>query len=78
VEKYSLQGIPGVVLTLFFFVALLAQAIRKDNGLLLIATLFLLLYGLTDVLLLSSEAVIFYVTIFALCPSLSRRLLPEH
>lgn len=78
VEKYSLQGIPGVILTLFFFVALLAQAIRKENGLLLIATLFLLLYGFTDVLLLSSEAVIFYLTIFALCPSLSRRQLPEN
>ncbi|MCS2157606.1 O-antigen ligase family protein [Scandinavium sp. H11S7] len=66
VEKYSLQGIPGIVLLLFFFATLLSQALKKRNGLLLMATLFLFLYGLTDVILLSSEAMLFFLAIFAL------------
>jgi O-antigen ligase len=66
IEKYSLQGIPGIVCLLFFFITLLNQAIKKRNGLLLMSTLFLLLYGLTDVILLSSEAVLFFLAIFAL------------
>lgn len=66
IEKYSLQGIPGVVLLLFFFVALLYQAFKNRNGLLLMSTLFLLLYGLTDVILLSSEAVLFFLAVFAI------------
>lgn len=71
VEKYSLQGMPGIVLLLFFFATLLVQALKKRNGLLLMSTLFLFLYGLTDVILLSSEAVLFFLAIFALSPHFS-------
>lgn len=66
IEKYSLQGIPGVILLFFFFISLIYTAIKRQNTLLLITTLFLALYGLTDVLLLSSEAVIYFMALFAL------------
>lgn len=66
IEKYSLQGIPGIILLMFFFVSLLWQGLKHQNGFLLTATLLLLGYGLTDVILLSSEGVIFFITVFAL------------
>lgn len=73
IEKYSLQGIPGVLLLLFFFVSTLYYAIRNNNGLLLVTVLLLLLYGMTDVILLSSEAVLFFMAIFALATPFSQR-----
>jgi O-antigen ligase len=72
IEKFSLQGIPGIVLLFFFFAALFIEALNKNNALLLITTLFLFLYGLTDVILLSSEAVLFFLTLFALSTHFSR------
>ena len=77
IEKYSLQGIPGVVVLLFFFVSLLLCAIRRQNALLLTSTLFLLLYGFTDVLLLSSEGTLFFLTVFASSTLLSARKVTE-
>ncbi|ANI80700.1 O-antigen ligase family protein [Kosakonia oryzae] len=73
IEKYSLQGIPGLLLLLFFFISVIANAIRNNNGLLLVTVLLLLLYGMTDVILLSSEAVLFFMAIFALATSFSRK-----
>ncbi|EMG7949853.1 O-antigen ligase family protein, partial [Enterobacter hormaechei] len=66
IEKYSLQGIPGVAVMLFFFVSMIVYALRNRNALLLTSMLLLLLYGLTDVILLSSEALIFFMVLFAL------------
>ncbi|MGX5027752.1 O-antigen ligase family protein [Enterobacter asburiae] len=72
IEKYSLQGIPGLAILLFFFVSMIAYALKNRNGLLLSTMLLLLLYGLTDVILLSSEALIFFVTVFALSTPFSQ------
>ncbi|HAS1786260.1 TPA: O-antigen ligase family protein [Enterobacter cloacae] len=72
IEKYSLQGIPGVAVTLFFFISLIVYALRNRNALLLTSMLLLLLYGLTDVILLSSEALIFFMIIFALSTPFSQ------
>ena len=66
IEKYSLQGIPGLVILFFFYISMIVYALKNKNGLLLTTMLLLLLYGLTDVILLSSEALIFFVTVFAL------------
>ncbi|ADF59703.1 O-antigen ligase family protein [Enterobacter cloacae subsp. cloacae] len=72
IEKYSLQGIPGLAVLLFFYVSMIVYAMTNRNGLLLTAMLLLLLYGLTDVMLLSSEALIFFMTLFALSTSFSQ------
>ena len=66
IEKYSLQGITGLVILFFFYISMIVYALKNKNGLLLTTMLLLLLYGLTDVILLSSEALIFFVTVFAL------------
>lgn len=73
IEKYSLQGIPGLLLLLFFFISVISYAIRNNNELLLATVLLLLLYGMTDVILLSSEAVLFFMTVFALATFFSRK-----
>lgn len=72
IEKYSLQGIPGLAILFFFFASMLTYALKNKNGLLLTTMLLLLLYGLTDVILLSSEALIFFVTLFALSTPFSQ------
>ena len=72
IEKYSLQGIPGLAILFFFYISMIAYALKNRNGLLLTTMLLLLLYGLTDVILLSSEALIFFVTVFALSPPFSQ------
>ena len=72
IEKYSLQGIPGVAVMLFFFVSMIVYALRNRNALLLTSMLLLLLYGLTDVILLSSEALIFFMILFALSTPFSQ------
>lgn len=72
IEKYSLQGIPGLVILFFFFASMIAYALKNNNALLLTTMLLLLLYGLTDVILLSSEALIFFVTLFALSTPFSQ------
>ena len=73
IEKYSLQGIPGLAVLLFFFASMIYYAVSKKNALLLTTMLLLLLYGLTDVILLSSEALIFFMTLFALSTPFSQR-----
>ncbi|MCK2176042.1 O-antigen ligase family protein [Enterobacter asburiae] len=72
IEKYSLQGIPGLAILVFFYISMIAYALKNRNGLLLTTMLLLLLYGLTDVILLSSEALIFFVTVFALSTPFSQ------
>lgn len=72
IEKYSLQGIPGLAILFFFFASMIGYALKNRNALLLTTMLLLLLYGLTDVILLSSEALIFFVTLFALSTPFSQ------
>lgn len=72
IEKYSLQGIPGLAILVFFYISMIVYALKNRNGLLLTTMLLLLLYGLTDVILLSSEALIFFVTVFALSTPFSQ------
>ncbi|MDE7563596.1 O-antigen ligase family protein, partial [Enterobacter hormaechei] len=66
------QGIPGLLILCFFFVSIIAYSIRSKNALLLTSMLLLLLYGLTDVILLSSEALIFFMILFALSTPFSQ------
>ncbi len=66
IERFSLQGIFGMVLSIFVFASLLQQAYIQKNTTLLLSSSSLLLYGMTDVILLSSEALVFFIIIFAL------------
>ena len=52
---------------------MIAYALRNRNALLLTSMLLLLLYGLTDVILLSSEALIFFMILFALSTPFSKQ-----
>lgn len=72
IEKYSLQGLPGLAILFFFYSSMIVYSLKKRNGLLLTTMLLLILYGLTDVILLSSEALIFFMTLFALSTSFSQ------
>ncbi len=76
IEKYSLQGLPGLAILFFFYSSMTIYAFKKRNGLLLTTMLLLILYGLTDVILLSSEALIFFMTLFALSTSFSQTKRP--
>ena len=49
-----------------FFVSMIVYALRNRNALLLTSMLLLLLYGLTDVILLQFKALIFFMVLFAL------------
>lgn len=67
IETLSLQGIFGGLALLWLYVSLCWVALRERNTPLLFAMNGLIVYGLSDVLLLSSEAVLFYVAVIAVC-----------
>lgn len=63
------KGIPGLVILFFFYISIIVYALKSRNSSLLTTMLLLLLYGLTWMsILLSSEALIFFVTVFAGTP----------
>lgn len=67
IETLSLQGIFGGLALLWFYVSISWVAIRDRNTPLLFTMNCLAAYGLSDVLLLSSEAVLFYIALMGIC-----------
>jgi len=67
IEILSLQGILGGLALLWLYVSLCWVAIRERNTPLLFTMNGLIVYGLSDVLLLSSEAILFYVAVIGVC-----------
>ena len=66
IDSLSLQGLMGGLSLLFFYVMLIYTGIKKQLPVLLFSAGFMILYGITDVLLISSEAIQFYIVIIAL------------
>ncbi|ELY3760321.1 O-antigen ligase family protein [Cronobacter universalis] len=73
IDTFSLQGIAGTIVLLFFYISLITHAVRNNNTVLLFATIMLVMYGLTDVLLISAEAVTFFITLFGVSTLLVER-----
>jgi O-antigen ligase len=67
IETLSLQGIFGGLTLLWFYMSISWVAIRDRNTPLLFTMNCLAAYGLSDVLLLSSEAVLFYIALIGIC-----------
>ena len=67
IDILSLQGVIGGLLLLFVYLSLLYVSIRNKNILLLMVTLCLGGYGLTDVLFFSRES----ITVYLLCIAVS-------
>lgn len=66
IDSLSLQGLMGGLSLLFFYVMLIYTGIRRQLPVLLFSAGFMILYGITDVLLISSEAIQFYIIIISL------------
>lgn len=67
IETLSLQGIFGGLALLWFYVSICWVALRNRNTPLLFTMNCLIAYGLSDVLLLSSEAILFYIALIGVC-----------
>lgn len=67
IETLSLQGIVGGLSLLWFYLSISWVALREKNTPLLFTMNALILYGLSDVLLLSSEAILFFITLIGIC-----------
>ena len=65
-ESASLQGVAGLLAVLFFYYAIISHAIKNINTPLLIIGLCMIAYGLSDVLLISSEVLMFFMLCTAL------------
>lgn len=55
IDSATLQGIPGALIMLLFYVAIIIYALRKKNALLLSGMLVVVVSGLTDVVFISRE-----------------------
>jgi len=66
-DSATLQGIPGMVIVLAFYLALILRALRKNNALLLSVMLVTVVSGLTDVLFISREITICISLLLILC-----------
>jgi O-antigen ligase len=71
IETLSLQGIFGGLALLFFYFGIGWVALKNRNVPLLFTINCMIVYGLSDVLLLSSEAILFYVALIGLCGAIS-------
>ncbi|WP_034461456.1 O-antigen ligase family protein [Buttiauxella noackiae] len=67
IEALSLQGIFGGLALLWFYISICWVALRERNTPLLFTMNCLIVYGLSDVLLLSSEAILFYIALIGVC-----------
>lgn len=67
IETLSLQGVFGGLALLWLYIAICWSALRERNTPLLFVMNGLIVYGLSDVLLLSSEAILFYVALIGVC-----------
>ncbi|WP_213989776.1 glycosyltransferase [Sodalis sp. dw_96] len=65
-EAASLQGIVGFLTVLFFYVYIVAQSLVKKNTPMLLIGCCIIVYGLSDVLLISSESLLFFMVCIAL------------
>ena len=55
IDSATLQGIPGVMVMVLFYLTLIVYALRKNNALLLAVMLAVAISGLTDVVFISRE-----------------------
>ncbi|WP_435928370.1 O-antigen ligase family protein [Dryocola sp. BD613] len=67
IETLSLQGIFGGLTLLWFYISIAWVSLKKRNTPLLFTLNCMFVYGLSDVLLLSSEAILFYVSLTGIC-----------
>uniref|UniRef100_A0A182SLK7 O-antigen ligase-related domain-containing protein n=1 Tax=Anopheles maculatus TaxID=74869 RepID=A0A182SLK7_9DIPT len=65
-EAASLQGIIGLLTVLFFYGYILTKSLVQRNTPLLMIGCCMIVYGLTDVLLISAESLLFYMICIAL------------
>ncbi|TFZ48228.1 O-antigen ligase family protein [Serratia proteamaculans] len=65
-EAASLQGIVGLLTVLFFYTYTLTLAVRQKNTPLLMIGCCMIVYGLSDVMLISSESLLFFMVCIAL------------
>jgi len=65
-EVASLQGIVGLLAVLFFYVYIITKSLVQKNTPLLMIGCCMMVYGLTDVLLISAESLLFYMICIAL------------
>lgn len=61
IDNYSLRGVAGAAALIFFYLALFWCSWRKRNPTLMVMTLSLIVYGLSDVIFFSREGLIVYV-----------------
>lgn len=77
IETASLQGILGVLSILIFYGCFLFYSLKNRNIPILAIICCMILYGLTDVILLSAESIVFYLialTLFLIKGKLDRRI----
>ncbi|TNV19134.1 O-antigen ligase family protein [Buttiauxella sp. B2] len=67
IDTLSLQGIFGGLALLWFYLSISWVALRERNTPLLFTMNCLIAYGMSDVLLLSSEAILFYIALIGVC-----------
>lgn len=61
IDNYSLRGVAGAAALVLFYLALLWCSWRNRNSTLMVITLSLIVYGLSDVIFFSREGLIVYV-----------------
>ena len=61
-----MQGIQGVLVLLFFYVAMIYYALKKCNPVLLATVFVVIISGFTDVIFISREQSVFFPIIFIL------------
>lgn len=66
IETLSLQGMFGGLALLWLYISLVWTALKKRNVPLLFTMVCMIVYGLSDVLLLSSEAILFYMSLIGI------------
>lgn len=67
IENFSLRGVGGVATLVLLYVVLLLNAWRKQNATQGVLTLSVMVYGLSDVVFFSKEAVIVFSMALILC-----------
>lgn len=67
IDTLSLQGILGGLALLWLYIGISWVALRNRNTALLFTLNCMIVYGLSDVILLSSEAILFFVALIGVC-----------
>ncbi|TCL07237.1 O-antigen ligase-like membrane protein [Sodalis ligni] len=65
-EAASLQGIVGLLTVVLFYVYIISQSLVRKNTPMLLIGCCIIVYGLSDVLLVSSESILFFMVCIAL------------